>query len=434
MPQFIGLDVHKRVVEACAVDERGEVLFRERFAATRNTIEEFARRRIGRSDKVALEATTNTWPIAKLLEPFAAEVVISNPLRTKAIAEAKVKTDKVDAEVLAQLLRCDFLPKVWMPDAGTRDLRRVTHRRASLVSDRTALKNRIHAVLHERLIPIPAGVKLFGTKGRAWLRAIPLDPIGRASIDADLRLLEAIEAESAPIDQLLVNAGAQDPRVKLLLTLPGVDVSVAQTLLAALGDVRRFKSGDHAASYLGLTPSTKQSGDPEKRYHGPITKAGSGHARWMLVQAAQHLDKHPGPLGAFFRRILRKKNRNVAVVATARKLVVIAWHMLTKNEPYRYAQPRPTEAKLAKLRLRSGGERRVGGPPKGIKAPAKLPGGSRTVKALDDVYAFENLPPRGELPPGERAMLKRLKVTRFVRALEREHVVPRAKGVTDEEE
>src|SRR5207302_11482476 len=130
-------------------------------------------------------------------------------------------------------------------------------------------------------------------------------------------------------------------------------VTVAQTVLAALGDVGRFPDGDHAASYLGLVPSTKQSA--EHCYHGPITKAGNGHARWVLIQAAQHLRLHPGPLGVFFRRLAKKQNYNVAVVATARKLVVIAWHLLTNNEPYRYAQPRSTEGKLQRLRVKATG-------------------------------------------------------------------------------
>jgi hypothetical protein len=102
--------------------------------------------------------------------------------------------------------------------------------------------------------------------------------------------------------------------------------------------------GDHAASYLGLAPSTKQSAN--QCYHGPITKRGNAHARWMLIEAAQHLDKHPGPLGHFFHRLARKKNRNVAVVAGARKLAAIGWQMLVTNEPYRYAIPRSTETFL----------------------------------------------------------------------------------------
>src|SRR5437868_610177 len=117
--RYVGLDVHREVVQACILDAHGRCLERHRFELTRPNLEAFIRERLRLQDRVALEATTNTWAVVELLEPHVAEVVVSNPLRTRAIAAAKVKTDKVDAEVLAQLLRCDYLPRVWQPDAAT---------------------------------------------------------------------------------------------------------------------------------------------------------------------------------------------------------------------------------------------------------------------------------------------------------------------------
>jgi transposase len=394
-----GLDVHKRVVEACVLDDAGRPRLRCRFPCDRVHLEAFARQALGPPCRVALEATTNTWAIVELLTPLVGEVVVSNPLRTKAIAAAKVKTDKVDARVLAELRYCDYLPRVWQPDAATRALRHLTARRAGLVAERTRIKHRLHAVLHQRLIPTPKG-ELFGPAGRAWLRALELDAAGRAAIDSELRLLELCERELATLSAALTQRGGTDPRVKLLLTLPGVDVTVAQAVLACLGDVTRFPTADHAASYLGLTPSTRQSA--AHCYHGPITKQGNGHARWLLVQAAQHLDRHPGPLGVFFRRVARKKGRNVAVVATARKLVVIAYHLLSRHEPYRYAEPAPTQAKLSRLRVRSGGKRRRSGIAKGTARPDTYgQGRTRAVPAIDEVYAHEGLPALPPPRPGE---------------------------------
>jgi len=210
----------------------------------------------------------------------------------------------------------------------------------------------------------------------------------------------------------------------LLITLPGVDVACAQSLLAALGDLSRFVDGDHAASYLGLVPSTKQSA--EHAYHGPITKAGNSQARWMLIEAAQHLGNHPGPLGAFFRRLQHKKNRNVAVVATARKLVTIAYLLLARDEPYRYALPARTTDKLRRLRLRGGGARRSTGCPKGTRPTAKIPGGSRTTKALATVYAEEGLPNLVAPPASELRMVQRQpEVAAFVASLAQSQVRPR---------
>ncbi len=424
MVRFVGLDVHKRVVEACALNAEGSVLWQHRFPLTRESLLEFAAQRLLRQDRVVLEATSNTWAVVRILKPHVAEVVVSNPLKTKAIAEAKVKTDKVDAFVLAQLLRSDFLPRVWEPDEKTQELRRLTGRRAALVSDRTAIKNRLHSVLAQRLV-VPAVNDLFSPKGLTWLRGLTLDEEGRMTIDSDLRQLDSVHKEIAALDALLSKKGYHDPRVKLLMTQPGVDVGVAHTLLAALGDVSRFPDGDHAASYLGLAPSTRQSA--EHCYHGPITKAGNGHARWMMIQAAQHLRTHPGPLGVFFRKIAKKKNHNVAVVATARKLVVIAWHMLTKNEPYRYAQPKPTEGKLQRLRVRATGTRRKTGRKPGASnvTQSKLAPGVKTytIKPLAQVYQEEGLPEIKPAPAGEARALRQAAVSRFVESLAQEQVI-----------
>ena len=421
---FAALDLHKKIVEAVVLDEHGAPAWRGRFPATRPALENFARAHLSPQHHLALEATTNTWAVVAILEPFVAEVVVSNPLRTRAIAEAKIKTDRVDALVLAQLLRSDFLPRVWQPDPDTRHLRSVSTERANLVADQTRLKNRIHAVLHQRLIEPPSG-DLFQPTSRAWLQRLDLDPLGRQTLDRHLRQLARLQEELAALtDQQAVQAHA-DPRTRLLMTLPGVDFPVAQTLLAALGEIDRFPSADRAAAYLGLVPSTHQSA--AHCYHGRITKQGNSHARWMMVQAAQSLARHPGPLGVFFRRIQKKKNRNVAVVATARKLVTIAWHMLRHNEPYRYAQPATLDAKFSRLRVRATGKRKRTAPPKGSPRAASYGTGKRTraVPSLDQVYSAAALPALPAAANGERRMLEQSGTAPFAEQIRKPKRVPR---------
>jgi len=431
--RYVGLDVHKREITACVLDSRGNKLKTCRFTLTRARLEAFANTTLTSSDHVALEATTNCWAVAELLRPLVARVVVSNPMATKAIAQAKVKTDKVDAQVLAQLLRCDYLPDVWHPDKDTQRMRQLTGRRAALVQQRTAMRNRIHSVLAMRLIETPSS--LFGKAGRQWLAqrlgSGELDAEAVLMIESDLALLDALAQQIDTFDQRLAELAWQDKRVQLLMTLPGVDVTVAESLLAALGDFTRFDTPQQAASYLGLVPSTRQSA--AKCYHGPITKRGNVQARWMLVQAAQFVGRHPGPLGHFFRRLKARKNHNIAVVATARKLVIIAMHMLSKNEPYRYAQPTTTQVKLARLRIRATGTKRQGGVAKGEKGKAKLPGGSRTVKSVDRVYAEQGLPPRQPLPPGETKMLKATGCKPFTDSIAKEHLVPRASSASQKQ-
>ncbi len=423
--RYVGLDVHKRVVEACIVDSAGKVVHRERFALNHRTLKLFATTVLRPTDRVALEATTNCWAVADALRPHVAQVIVSNPMATKAIAQAKVKTDKVDAHVLAQLLRCDFLPEVWQPDDATRQLRELTGRRSTLVGQRTRMRNRIHSVLAMRLIEEPKG--LFKAEGLQWLAALEVDGQARLLIDSDLRQLEFLQKEINAVDGELAQRGYANEQVKLLMTLPSIDVTTAEAMLAAWGDVTRFSDADHAASYLGLVPSTKQSAD--HCYHGPITKRGNSQARWLLVEAAQHLDKHSGPLGHFFRRLLKKKNRNVAVVAGARKLAMIGWLMLIHHEPYRYAVPQTTATKLRDLRVKVTGERRKGGVPKGQRAVAKKPGGcSRTIKSLAAVCCAEGLPTPKPFSPGERRTIDDTACGDYVAQIGSPQVLPLSTG------
>ncbi len=346
MARSVGLDVHKHFIEVCALDARGQVVFRGRSGVLRPELEAFARGHLKRTDRVALEATTNTWAVVEVLRPFVAELVVGNPLKTRAIAEARVKTDKVDAEVLAQLLRCDYLPTVWQPDDQTQGLRSLLTHREALIRQRSRSKNHVQCLLARLLLQPPCKV-LWTKAGLAWLKGLELPAHARLMLDSELRQIGSGNAELTTLDRELVRLTRQDPRVPLLMTIPGVNSVVALGLLSALGEINRFRDGDHAASYLGLAPSTKQSG--RKCYHGPITKAGSAQARGLLTQASQHASRHPGPIGAFYRHLIKRKCRAVAITAVARKLVTIAYLMLKHNEPYRYSRPELMRAKFTRL-------------------------------------------------------------------------------------
>jgi transposase len=399
----IGLDVHKRVVQAAVLHDTGEVEEDIRFTCTPELLRAFCRKHVGAKDKVALEATTNCWAVAAIIREFTDGVIVSNPMRTKLIAQSRRKTDKVDALILAQLLSAGFLPGVWEPDAKTREKREITSRRAALVHDRTAVKNRLHAVLAQRMI-VP-DEKLFSKAGHQLLRTVELDVVGRQLVDSDLRQLAQVEKEIAALDDVIARLAQDDDLAKLLMTLPGFDFGGAVGVVAGAGDMRRFPDGNHFASYFGLVPSTKQSA--ETTYHGPITKAGRAHVRWIFCQAAMHLGGNKGPLGHFFRRLAQKKGHNKAVVATARKLAVIAWHLLVKKEPYRYAEPRIVEKKLSHLRIRTTKTKRKTSL-RGTSRPATYGSGvgTRIVKDIDTVLAAEALPPRTPAPAGEKKFLQ----------------------------
>src|SRR3954470_19488908 len=346
-----GLDVHREFAQV-AIWQDGRVRHAGQIAATPEGLRLFADS-LGPSDEVALEATCNTHAIAKLLQGRVARVVVSNPQKTRAIAEAKVKTDKVDAAVLAELLAADYLPGVWLADDQTHALRRQVARRAHIVRQRTRLKNQVQAVLRRNLIPRCPAADLFGIKGRAWLAEQPLPADERQAVTALLRQLDFHAGELKLIDQELarIALGCQD--TKRLMTIPGVDVTVAMAITSAVGDFSRFASPNKLVSYLGLNPRIKQSGG-QPASHGRITKQGRAHARGMLVEAAWVAVKTPGPLRAFFERVRARRGMQIAVVATARKLAVLCWHMITRGEDYAFARPSLTAKKLRALELKAG--------------------------------------------------------------------------------
>jgi transposase len=422
MTRYVGIDLHKHLIVGHVVDAAGKKVDTFRYESVDPvTLDHIGRNRLQPEDQVVLEATTHCWAVVQALEPFAARVVVSNPMATKAIAKAKVKTDKVDAAVLSHLLRLGYLPEVWKPDPATRDLREWTARRTRIIGQRTAVINRLRSTLAQRLLHCP--YDMTSPAARGWIAGQTVDDDTRWLLESDLRLMDSLQVELDAMDKLLAKRGYIDPRVKLLMTLPGVSRQSAQALLAAIGDIARFPDADSLASYLGLVPSTRQSAG--HCYHGPITKQGRSHTRCMLIQSAHAVRNHPGPLGYFFRRLKKRKPYNVAAVAVAHKLVLLAWHLLTKGEPYRYAVPQATQKKLQKLRIQATGvKRRSGTAPGTKKSPARLPGGSHRVKPLPEVYANEQVPPARPAPAGELRHLAKSKLNDFADGLQQAHIVP----------
>jgi transposase len=343
----VALDVHKRFAEV-AVHEDGGVRRLGRIET--GQLREFAAS-LGPTDHVVLESTAMTWAIAELLAEHAGRVTVSNPMRTRAIASAKVKTDKIDAKVLAQLGAADFLPEVWAPDELTRALRRRVAHRSSLVVQRTRLRNQIHAVLTRNLIDAPM-TDVFGKGGRRWLAQVELPTHEREQVDSDLRLHDALDREIELVERGLAAQALADPRVRRLMTIPGVGAITALALIAVIGEVTRFPGPRHLVGYLGLDPRVRQSGEKTAR-HGHISRAGQAHARGLLIEAAHTAIRTPGPLRAFHGRIATRRGKQIAICATARKLAVLAWHLLSKDEDYRYGATTITQRKLRTLQRKA---------------------------------------------------------------------------------
>ena len=295
----IALDVHRDFCEV-AIKDGGERCARPGASRPAPTELELFAQSLAPDDQVALEATGPALQIARVLEPHVGRVVIANTRKLRAIAEAKVKTDKLDARTLCELLAAGFLPEVFGPDEETRALRRRLARRAALVRQRTRAKNELHAVLARNLKGKPPMSDVFGVRGRAWLEALALPADERETVAGCLRQVDFLDREVA---ERGARAGAI--RARLRGDPPADERAGGKPRLG--GDLlghgrrhRRFETPRKLVSYVGLDPRVRQSGEAPAR-HGHISKQGSPAARHMLCEAAWIVVRTPGPLRAFYR-------------------------------------------------------------------------------------------------------------------------------------
>lgn len=347
----IGLDVHRDFCEVAIIEE-GVITSTPQVRTTPEDLRTFAQGLLP-TDEVVLENTSNARAVAAIIAPHVGRVAIANALAVKLIAHARVKTDRIDARVLAQLLAADFLPEVYFGDEDTRVMRRRVSRRAALVKQRTAAKNEVHAVLIRSLKARPPVSDLFGVRGRAWLASQLLAPDEAETIAGCLRQIDLLDREIAVMDRALAEVALGSAAIRRLMTIPGLDMITATAVVSAIGDVKRFPTPRHLVSYLGLNPTVHQSGITPARM-GRISKAGSSVARWALVEAAWTASKASGPLHAFAQRVGARRGRNIAAVAVARKLAVLSWHLLTKEQDYAHQRPSLTATKIRKLELIAG--------------------------------------------------------------------------------
>jgi transposase len=360
--RFIGLDIHRDFCEV-AISEGGKARLAGQISTAPEELGLFAES-LGRDDRVVLEATGNALAIAHIIAPHVGEVVLAHAKHLRAISHAKVKTERYDARTLAELLAADLIPKVWIGDERTRVMRRRISRRRGLVKQATRAKNEIAAILHRNLKRRPPFSDPLGKAGRRWLAGQELLLDEREALDGALRQLEFTERELRGVDRAIAELALEWPEVRRLMTIPGVDVTTAATLMGAIGDISRFPTPRHLVGYLGLHPKVRQSGSAEAR-HGRTSKEGPAAARHVLVEAAWGAIKSPGPLRAFGERVRARRGKQVAAVAVARKLACLAWQLLTKEEDYAFARPALVRQKLRRLELRAGAPRLKPGPKRG---------------------------------------------------------------------
>jgi len=353
----VALDVHRDFCEVAIVAD-GQLRSAGRIQTRPEALELFAQSLDAR-DWVALEVTGNAWEIARILEGHVARVIVVS-LTDTGIRQARAKTDRLDARALAKLLWAGELDGVWTPDERIRAMRRRLARRAQLVRARTRAKNEIHAVLMRCLKDHPPASDLFGVKGRRWLAEQQLPICECETVESALRQVGFLDSEIAEVEKLIAADALGWPEIKRLMTVPGVNVIVAATFMAAVGDIRRFGDRRKLTAYLGLDPRVRQSGNAPAN-HGHISKQGSASARHALVEACWSTVRQPGPIAGFYQRIKARRGHSIAIVAAARKLACLFWCLLTREEDYAFAQPSLTKKKMRRLELTAGAPRWQGG-------------------------------------------------------------------------
>src|SRR5213592_785695 len=319
---YVGIDLHRRRSQIAALDEQGTELLSRRVANDPEALKAILAELNGEL-KVALEATYGWEWLADLLEQEGHELHLSHPLRTKVIAAARVKTDAVDARTLAHLLR----------------------HRVVLTRMRSALKNRVHALLARQGIQ-REHADLFGRGGRRFLVRLPLREPARRRLDSLLGLIADFDREIELAKREIDALALRDPRVDVLCQLRGIGLYTAMLVIAEVGEIERFRSARHLCAWAGLTPTVRSS-DGRARL-GHISQQGSPHVRWALVEAAQKAATGGGPLRSAFERIAKRRGRKIAKVALARRMLTLSYYGLRDGEIRCLHAPGPASARPVK--------------------------------------------------------------------------------------
>jgi transposase len=330
----VGLDLSRRRLDVCLVDEGGEVVEQTAAPPDADGLRGLAGRLRGQQVRAVIESMTGARFVHDTLEEFGWEVLVADAQKVKGLAPLACKTDKIDARVLAELSWRDLVPAIWLPDPAIRRERELARYRLHLVRHRTTLKNRIHATLMTFGHPCPVS-DLFGHAGRELLDRLAIPDPWRRNVDVSLGLIDDLEVQIAQLTVELGRQGADHRYIPLLVTAPGFGWINAYTVASEIGDIERFASPAKLCGYTGLCPRVYQSGASDRR--GPISKQGSRYLRWALFEAALHACTHPVYAERYQRtkkRLGRQRGPKVAQIDLSRKLTEAIWHMLTRNQPF----------------------------------------------------------------------------------------------------
>ncbi len=326
---YIGMDLHKKYLQVAVVDEKGKVMKNSKIDNDLDEIGKFFNDVNNQDAKVVMESSGVWYNIYEYLsEQKHLDVVLSNPIKTKAIATAKIKTDKLDALKLADLLRGGYIAECYIPDKKTMGLRELVRHRLALVKTRTRMKNKIHGII------LMKGVRITGIHPFTRKHIEKLKEIKDYRIDGYLRMIESLDSEINDVSRKIKTCVSENDIAKLLMTIPGIGYYSALLIVSEIGDITRFPDSHHLCSYAGLVPSTHSSGGIT--YHGSITKIGSRYLRWVMVECVRaHIRNYKNTsITKFYERLAKIKGNSKAVVAAASKLLKVVYWIIKERREY----------------------------------------------------------------------------------------------------
>ena len=330
-PFYLGIDLHLKRTFVVLMDSTGTVLDERRIKNI--YIKEYLEEKIPHQTHAILEATRNWAFMYDILDQHVDKVSLAHPKELKAIATAAVKTDQIDAKVLAHLARLNFLPTSYAAPKEIRDLRMVLRHRDQLVRQKTQAKNRIHAVMATYNLVSPR-VDMFGVEGREFINEVlpEIRPAAQRVILNNLALIDYLEEQIlALLDDITLPDDFQK-NLKLLKTIPGVGHLTAMIILAEIGDIQRFNSPKSLCHWAGLTPRVRKS-DAVVR-HGRITKQGSPFLRAAMTRTASVACRLSPKWVRVHNSLVPRCGKTGAKVAVGRRLLTVVYHMLKRQQPY----------------------------------------------------------------------------------------------------
>jgi transposase len=333
--EFVGIDWSYRRAAWCALSEGGHVLGEGVVPADEDGLVRLVIER-GTEVRGVVEMMSGAIWVRDRLADAAWEMQIAHARNVRDVAPLACKTDKVDARVLAELCRRDLVPELWVPSLSDRELRERLRRRAHLVRIRASAMNRIFGLLTQWGMRLSLK-RLRAADAMQLLAERGIPAVWRRSIGEALELIDLLDSRIARLEQELRPLARADARVALLDTIPGIGDLLGLTLASEIGDVSRFVSPRKLIGYAGLSPKINQSGDRSRT--GALSKAGSRTLRWAAVEAAQQAWLPRNPWHRLDSDLTQRAGKNPAKAAVARKILIAAWHILARNEPFKAAQP-----------------------------------------------------------------------------------------------